>query len=158
MLFFSMRFNARNARQASLFRRRSNERDILLVGLRVPVQLQVVAVLLAVEVVDFISEFPAVHGQCLENAVLFPCRGEAEEVGMFHFLLCFWMYSFRTTEGSLTPCLSQSRVEFMEKWGSPVRSGTQRHHYDPAGGNAATVPEAPTQMETRIRRGNPAGG
>lgn len=45
-----------------LHRSGANERDIPLVGLRVPVQLQIVAVLLAVEVVDFIPEFPAVHG------------------------------------------------------------------------------------------------
>jgi hypothetical protein len=44
---------------------RANERDILLVGLRVPIQLQVVAVLLAVDVVDLVPELPAVHGQCL---------------------------------------------------------------------------------------------
>jgi hypothetical protein len=38
----------------------ANERDILLVGLRVRVQLQVVAVLLAVEVVDLVLELRAV--------------------------------------------------------------------------------------------------
>jgi hypothetical protein len=48
-----------------LRRSRANERDILLVGLRVPIQLQAVDVLLAVKVVDFIPEFPGVHGYCL---------------------------------------------------------------------------------------------
>jgi hypothetical protein len=38
----------------------------------------------------------------LENVVLFPCRREAEEVAAFHLLLCLWMYSSKTAEGSLT--------------------------------------------------------
>ena len=45
-----------------LRRSRANERDILPVDLRVPVQLQVVAVLLAVKVVDLVPEPRAVHG------------------------------------------------------------------------------------------------
>jgi hypothetical protein len=44
--------------------------------------------LLAVEVVDLVPELRAVHGQLLENVVLFPCRCEVEEVGAFHLLLC----------------------------------------------------------------------
>jgi hypothetical protein len=40
----------------------ANEWDILLVGLRVPVQLQVVAVLLAVDVVDLVPELRGVLG------------------------------------------------------------------------------------------------
>ena len=51
--------------------------------MRVPVQLQVVAVLLAVEVVDFIPEFPAVQGQLLEIAVLFPCRARLKRLARF---------------------------------------------------------------------------
>ena len=40
---------------------------------------------------------------------------------------------------------------------NPVRPGTLGHHYSPTGGNAVTVPATTTQMETRIRRGNPTG-
>jgi len=33
------------------------------------------------------------------------CWRKLEEVAAFHLLLCLRMYSFKTTEGPLTPCL-----------------------------------------------------
>ena len=60
---------------------------------------------MAMEVVDFIPQLRTIDPEFLEYVMLFSRWRESEEVAAFHLLLCLWMYSSKTTEGSLTPCL-----------------------------------------------------
>jgi hypothetical protein len=57
------------------------------------------------EVVDFIPQLRTIDSEFLEYVMLFSRWRESEEVAAFHLFLCLRMYSFKTTEGSLTPCL-----------------------------------------------------
>jgi hypothetical protein len=61
---------------------------VLLVDSRVPVEPQVVLVLLAVEVVDFIPQLRTIDSEFLEYVMLFSRWRESEEVAAVHLLLC----------------------------------------------------------------------
>jgi len=71
-----------------LCRSGANEWDILLVGLRVPVEPQVVPVLLMMKLVDFIPKLRTIDSEFLEYVMLFSRWRESEEVAAFHLLLC----------------------------------------------------------------------
>jgi hypothetical protein len=66
----------------------ADERDILLVDSRVPVEPQVVPVLLMMKVVDFIPKLRTIDSDFLEYVMLFSRWRESEEVAAFHLLLC----------------------------------------------------------------------